>query len=92
MGRVSPVDIEIKGELVVKKGDRISARHIRKIEGAKLKLLDMPKEALYGQVIAKDILDKTTGEIVIEANTVIDEETLPVLEELNLARFKKYSK
>ena len=39
MGRVSPVDIEIKGELVVKKGDRISARHIRKIEGAKLKLL-----------------------------------------------------
>ena len=62
MGRVSPVDIEIKGESIVKKGDRISARHIRKIEGAKLKLLDMPKEALYGQVIAKDILDKTTGE------------------------------
>ena len=29
----------------------------------------MPKEALYGQVIAKDILDKTTGEIVLEANT-----------------------
>ena len=34
----------------------------------------MPKEAIYGQVIAKDILDKSTGEIVIEANTVIDEE------------------
>ena len=88
MGRVSPVDIEIKGESIVKKGDRISARHIRKIEGAKLKLLDMPKEALYGQVIAKDILDKTTGEIVLEANTVIDEESLPVLEELNLAEIE----
>ena len=88
MGRVSPVDIEIKGESIVKKGDRISARHIRKIEGAKLKLLDMPKEALYGQVIAKDILDKTTGEIVLEANTVIDEETLPVLEELSLAEIE----
>ena len=48
----------------------------------------MPKEALYGQVIAKDILDKTTGEIVLEANTVIDEETLPVLEELNLAEIE----
>ena len=88
MGRVSPVDIEIKGESIVKKGDRISARHIRKIEGAKLKLLDMPKEALYGQVIAKDILNKTTGEIVLEANTVIDEESLPVLEELNLAEIE----
>ena len=84
MGRIAPVDIEIKGELIVKQGDRISARHIRKIEGSKLKLLDMPKEALYGQVIAKDILDKSTGEIVVEANTVIDEESLPVLEELNL--------
>ena len=84
MGRVAPVDIEIKGEIVVKKGDRISARHIRKIEGAKLKHLDIPKEALFGQVIAKDILDKSTGEIVLEANTVIDEDSLPVIEELNL--------
>jgi DNA-directed RNA polymerase subunit beta len=64
MGRVSPVDITAKDELIVKKGDRISARHIRKIESAKLKHLDMPKESLYGQVIAKNILDKSTGEIV----------------------------
>ncbi len=84
MGRVSPVEIKLKGEVIVKKGDRISARHIRKIESAKLKHLDMPKEALFGQVIAKDILDKSTGEIIIEANTVIDEETLLVLDELNL--------
>ena len=84
MGRISPVDIDIKGELIVKQGDRISARHIRKIEGSKLKFLDMPKEALFGQVIAKDILDKSTGEIIVEANTLIDEETLPILEELNL--------
>ena len=88
MGRVSPVDIETKGELIVKKGDRISARHIRKIESAKLKLLDMPKEAIYGQVIAKDILDKSTGEIVIEANTVIDEDNLRILEELNLTELE----
>ncbi len=88
MGRVSPVDIETKGDLIVKKGDRISARHIRKIESAKLKLLDMPKEAIYGQVIAKDILDKSTGEIVIEANTVIDEDNLSILEELNLTELE----
>ena len=88
MGRISPVDISAQGELVVKHGDRISARHIRKIEGAKLKALDIPKEALYGQVIAKDILDKSTGEIVIEANTIIDEETLPILDELNLSEIE----
>ena len=84
MGRIAPVDINAQGELIVKQGDRISARHIRKIESAKLKTLDISKEALFGQVVAKDILDKSTGEIIIEANTLIDEETLPVLDELNL--------
>jgi len=84
MGRVSLVDIEAKGELVVKKGERISARHIRKIESAKIKNLDLPKEAIYGQVLAKDLLDKTTGEIVIESNTIVDEENLTLIEELEL--------
>ena len=84
MGIIAPVDINAQGELIVKQGDRISARHIRKIESAKLKTLDIPKEALFGQVVAKDILDKSTGEIIIEANTLIDEETLPGLDELNL--------
>ena len=88
MGRIAPVDIQAQGEIIVKQGERITARHIRKIEGGKIKSLDIPKEALFGQVIAKDILDKTTGEIVVEANTIIDEETLPILEELNLTEIE----
>ena len=84
MGRISPIDIEAKGEVIVKQGERISARHIRKIESARLKNLDLPKEAIYGQVLAKDLLDKTTGEIIIESNTVIDEENLPIIEDLKL--------
>ena len=88
IGRVSPIEIESKGDVIVKKGDRISARHIRKIESAKIKHLDMPKEALFGQVLAKDILDKATGEIIIEANTVLDEDTMPILDELNLSELE----
>jgi DNA-directed RNA polymerase subunit beta len=84
MGKIASVDITAKGELILKKGERISARHIRKIESAKLKTLDLPKEAMFGQVLAKDLLDKTTGEIVLEANTVIDEESMEVLESQNL--------
>ena len=41
MGRVSPIDIEAKGEVVVKKGERISARHIRRIESARIKNMDL---------------------------------------------------
>ena len=43
MGKIAQVDIVAKGELILKKGERISARHIRKIESAKLKTLDLPK-------------------------------------------------
>ena len=84
MGKIAPVDIVAKGEVILKKGERISARHIRKIESAKLKTLDLSKEGIFGQVLAKDLLDKSTGEIVLEANTLIDEETMEVLETLNL--------
>ena len=84
MGRTSPVDIQAKGEVVVQKGERISARHIRKIESARLKNLDLPKEALHGQVLAKDLLDKTTGEIILESNTIISEENLTIIEDLKL--------
>ncbi len=84
MGKIAPVDIVAKGEVILKKGERISARHIRKIESAKLKTLDLSKEGIFGQVLAKDLLDNSTGEIVLEANTLIDEESMEVLEKLNL--------
>ena len=87
MGKIAPVDITAKGELILKKGERISARHIRKIESAKLKTLDLPSEAMFGQVLAKDLLDKATGEIVLEANALIDEdnEVLEALKENNVS-------
>jgi len=88
MGKIAPVDIEAKGELILKKGERISARHIRKIESAKLKTLTINKEGLFGQVLAKDILDKTTGEIILEANSIIDEENIEVIEELKLSEIE----
>ena len=88
MGKIAPADIEAKGELILKKGERISARHIRKIESIKLKTLTINKEGLFGQVLAKDILDKTTGEIILEANSIIDEENIEVIEELKLSEIE----
>ena len=88
MGKIAPADIEAKGELILKKGERISARHIRKIESAKLKTLTINKEGLFGQVLAKDILDKTTGEIILEANSIIDEENIEVIVELKLSEIE----
>ena len=84
MGRVTPMDISYRGEVIVKKGERISARHIRKIESTKIKHLEYEQNSMEGLVLAKDIVDKTTGEILIECNSVIDEELLDILQTLGL--------
>ena len=39
---------------------------------------------MEGLVLAKDIVDKTTGEILIECNSIIDEELLDILQTLGL--------
>ena len=84
MGRVTPMDISYRGEVIVKKGERISARHIRKIESTKIKHLEYEQNSMEGLVLAKDIVDKTTGEILIECNSIIDEEILNTLQTLGL--------
>ena len=84
MGRVTPMDISYRGEVIVKKGERISARHIRKIESTKIKHLEYEQNSMEGLVLAKDIVDKKTGEILIECNSIIDEELLDILQTLGL--------
>ena len=84
MGKITPIDIKQGSDLIIKKGDRITARHIRKIESSKIKSLNYSDEALLGLVTAKDIFSKTTGEVVLPCNTVIDEEVLSTIKELGL--------
>jgi len=84
MGRITPMDISYRDEVIVKKGERISARHIRKIESTKIKLLEYEQNSMEGLVLAKDIVDKTTGEILLECNSIIDEEILNTLQTLGL--------
>ena len=84
MGRITPMDISYRDEVIVKKGERISARHIRKIESTKIKHLEYEQNSMEGLVLAKDIVDKTTGEILLECNSIIDEEILNTLQTLGL--------
>ena len=84
MGKISPTDIVHKGEGIVKKGERISARHIRKIESAKIKTLDYQRESMEGLILAKDFVDKNTGEILLESNSIVDEDILSSFETLGL--------
>ncbi len=76
-----------KGNVIVEYGRRITTRHIKAIEKTKLKKLGVPREYLYEKVLAKDLIDSKTGEILFEANTEINEENIEQLLESGLKTF-----
>ncbi|GAB6043551.1 DNA-directed RNA polymerase subunit beta [Endothiovibrio diazotrophicus] len=85
-GEMAMFDIEIKGKTLVENGRRITPRHIRELDKAGITTLDVPVEYLVGRVIARNIVDEASGEIVAAAN---DEITADVLEKLRAAGVKR---
>ncbi len=71
--------LDKKGNVIIEKERRITARHIREIEKSNLKELQVPVEYLREKIIAREIIDTETGEILIDANTEITEEVLEQL-------------
>ncbi|HEY7841230.1 MAG TPA: DNA-directed RNA polymerase subunit beta [Gammaproteobacteria bacterium] len=68
-----------KGRVIVEKERRITARHVREIESLGMKQLEVPADYLVGKVVAKDVVDTSTGEIVAAANDEITDELIEKL-------------
>jgi DNA-directed RNA polymerase subunit beta len=84
-GETATFDIkDAKGKLVVEEGRRITARHIREMEKSKTTQLEVPREYLFGKVIAKDMINPETGEVICDCNAEITEEILTQLEEAGI--------
>jgi len=79
-GEIAVFDIvDKKGNVVVEKGRRITARHIRQLEKDKVTSLEVTQEYVIGRALAKDVADPKTGELLLECNTELTEENLSVL-------------
>lgn len=84
-GELSATTItDAKGKVIVEENRRISARHIRLIESAEIKTLELPDSYLYGKVVAKTIIDAETGEIIASPNAIINAELLNKLREKSI--------
>ncbi|KMQ80246.1 DNA-directed RNA polymerase beta subunit [Candidatus Burkholderia pumila] len=85
-GEVARFDINDRdGNLVVVKDKRVNAKHIRDLENAKTKFISVPEDYLLGRVLAKNVIDPETGEVIANANEEITES---VLEKLREAKVK----
>jgi DNA-directed RNA polymerase subunit beta len=87
VGSIAEFDILAGKDVIAAKGRRINAKHKKELEAAKVTSIQAPFEYLFGKVIANDIIDKETGEILFEANTEINEENLEKLQGAKVKAF-----
>ena len=70
-GETASFEIRVGEQVIVEEGRRITARHVRQLEDLNVHQLNVPREYLYGKVLAHDVVNGDTGEIIAKANEVL---------------------
>ncbi len=78
-GETAAFDIKLGRKLIVEDGKRITAKHVRDMEKSTVDKLVVPQRYLEGKVLANDIVDKETGELLAAANAELTEELIEAL-------------
>ena len=87
-GETATFEIRIGKKIVVEEGRRITARHVRDLEEAGVKRLPVPTEYLQGKILAHDIVNTETGEILAKANEILNVATVGKLIENGITEIR----
>ena len=68
-GETAAFDIKLGRKLIVEEGKRITAKHVRDMNKSTVDKLVVPTEYLEGKILAHDVVDTETGELLAAANT-----------------------
>ncbi len=71
-GETASFDIRVGDRTVVEKDRRITVRHVRQLQKAGVRHLEVPSDYLDGRILAHDIVDGETGELLARANEELD--------------------
>jgi len=78
-GDTATFDIKLGRKLIVEEGRRITAKHVRDMGKSTVNKLAVPTEYLEGKILAHDVIDTETGELLAAANAEL---TLELIEAL----------
>jgi len=81
-GEAAGFDIKIGDKLLVEAGRRITPKHVRELVKAGIKTLNVPLDYLAGKVLAHDVVNTATGELIAMAN---DELTVEMIDTIHAA-------
>ncbi len=80
-GLKAETDIKLKGmdEVVIKAGRKVTPKMAKKLQGQELEPIVMEEKDLLGKILADDIVNIDTGEILAESNEEITDEIIEKL-------------
>ncbi|HTA66361.1 MAG TPA: DNA-directed RNA polymerase subunit beta, partial [Xanthomonadaceae bacterium] len=84
-GETLNFDLVAGGKTIVEAGKRITARHVKQLEQAKIAALEVPDDYLMGRILAHDVIDTKTGELLASANDEINETHLEKFRKAGIA-------
>jgi DNA-directed RNA polymerase subunit beta len=76
LGHKARLSITKGKEVLLKEGNKLTPAVMKKLLAAKIKKIPVAPEELLGAIVARDVVDPSTEEIVVAANTVIDDDIL----------------
>ena len=71
------------GEVKVKNGTKINRKTVEKLKADKFSHYLLTEDVLLGYIIAKDLVETETGELLLEAGSIVTVESLEILKKLN---------
>lgn len=88
-GEIAPFTIGLDdGTVLVEEGRRITPRHIQQMKRAGINRLVVPKEYLCGKILAHNVVDEKTGEVIAAVNADITGELLERLCKHGIAKIE----
>ena len=87
-GETAAFEIRVGKKVIVEEGRRITARHVKELEEAGVKRLPVPTEYMQGKVLAHDIVNTETGEIMGKANEILTVPTVGKLIESGITEIR----
>ncbi|MBS7456590.1 DNA-directed RNA polymerase subunit beta [Coralloluteibacterium stylophorae] len=75
-GETLGFDLTVGGNVIVEAGKRITARNVKQLEKEGVSSLEVPDDYLTGRILAHDVVDPSTGELLAAANDELNDEQL----------------
>jgi DNA-directed RNA polymerase subunit beta len=80
--------VDNDGNVLVNKDKKITTKNIKEIEKAGITEIVVPFEDLIGRVLAHDIIDSNTGEILAASNSIINEDLIKIILGINIKKIR----